>query len=51
MSNVISLSNFNKTQKRKFTAMIAKIFRQQLILLNNTFSNNNDNNTNNNLNH
>ena len=42
MSNVISSSNFNETQKHKLAAMIAKIFRQQLISLNNTSLNDND---------
>ena len=43
MSNIISSSNFNETQKRKLVAIIAKIFRQQLISSNNIFSNNNNN--------
>ena len=43
MLNVISSLNFNETQKYKFITMIAKIFRQQLTLLNNILSNNNNN--------
>ena len=48
MSNVISSLNFNKTQKYEFIAIIAKVFRQELISSkDNIFSNDNDNNINN----